>query len=658
MKSWLALVVLILAGASSASLGEEASKDSRYGDDFILDGIPQLPESVVDLRPYHRIRTASFHGWLPDGSGMLIATHFGDKSQIHVVKEPGGDRRQVTFSEEGVEQAVPTRIAARAGLVYVEPPAPGEPEQVSFLDLRAKTVRHAADARRSEWSAACANKGGRCVFSTTLRNGRDWDLYVLDVDEPGPPVPLLTDGGAWSPIEWSPDDTRLLAVRYLSDGNVLFGRNVLYHVIDAATGRATPVGKAEDGSAYGDAAFAPDGKGIFIASDEGSEFKTLRYYDLATASTRRLPGEAPWDVEEIEVSGDGRYLAFTTNEDGIDRLHVRRLPGMENVPLPVIPAGLIRGLAFGPDGHPLGLELSTPGIPGDVFSLDPDKGTLTRWTHSEAGGLDEDRFVTPELIHYETFDRVNGAPRRIPAFYYRPRGAGPFPVVVKLHGGPADQEKLSFDAFDQYVVNELGVALLLPNVRGSTGYGKAYVDLDNGLSREDAVKDVGALLDWIGTQPELDAGRVVVSGGSYGGYLSLAAMVAYGDRLRAGIALSAISDFLTYLEGTAPYRLGSRRAEYGDEREAETRAFLERISPLPDAGRIRRPMLIVHGLKDERVPVGEGEQIVRAMRGNLLEVWFLKAKDEGHSFKQESRELYRAVVVLFLKAQLGLRAAV
>jgi dipeptidyl aminopeptidase/acylaminoacyl peptidase len=298
--------------------------------------------------------------------------------------------------------------------------------------------------------------------------------------------------------------------------------------------------------------------------------------------------------------------------------------------------------------------MSTPLSPTDVYSLDLVSRTSLRWTVSEVGGLDTTEFVAPTLVHYETFDSIDGRPRQIPAFYYEPsKPKPPFPVLIDCHGGPAVQRRPYFRYLTQFYLNEMGIAVIAPNVRGSSGYGKTFMMLDDGYKREDAVRDIGALLDWIATQPQLDAGRVAIKGGSYGGYLSLASMVNYSNRLRCGIDEIGISNFVTFLENTGKYRQDVRRSEYGDERDPQMRDFLTRISPLTNAHRIERPLLIFQGLHDPRVPVSEAEQIVKAVRNNGVDVWYILAEDEGHGFgKKSNRNFYQQVQVLFLEKYL------
>jgi len=323
-----------------------------------------------------------------------------------------------------------------------------------------------------------------------------------------------------------------------------------------------------------------------------------------------------------------------------------------------IPTGLIFGLQFSPDDTKLAMTLNTAKTPSDTFVLQIGTGPLTygglrRWTHSEVGGLDTSKFRSPTLVSYPTFDKVDGKDRQIPAWVYKPQGKGPFPVVVSIHGGPEGQSRPSFSSTYQMWMEKLGVAIVVPNVRGSSGYGKSYLALDNGFKREDSVRDIGALLDWIGTQSDLDADRIAVFGGSYGGYMVLASSVHYSDKLKAAVDIVGISNFVTFLENTQDYRRDLRRVEYGDEREPAMRAHLEKISPLNNVEKIKIPMFIVQGENDPRVPVTESKQVVAALRKQGETVWFMNALNEGHGYrKKENRDVYQQATVLFLKEHL------
>ena len=638
-------LTLVPAGFAPAAAPEVERVERVERGNLVIEGIPEIPESVAErIQQYENTRSASLGGWHPAGDGVLISTRFGETNQVHWVREPGGARRQLTFFDEPVGGAEPSPNPTVGGFLFSKDVGGSENFQIHYFDLADGKYRMLTDGTSRNGGAQWSNDGKRYAYFTTRRNGRDWDIYVGEVAKPGSDRAVLEPEGTWGVADWSPDDSRLLVARYVS-------ANESYpHVLDLASGELTEINPSDDKIAYGAATFSADGKGVYYTSDEGSEFHRLRYYDLASGESKVLSGDIPWDVESVELAPDGKRLAFTVNEGGVARLHLRDTATMSELPLPELPVGQIFSIEFSPDGKRLGMTLISSQTPGDVYSIDLATGALTQWTFSEAGGLDTSKFVTPEVVEFQTFDQDDGAPRMIPAFYYRPPGEGPFPVVVNIHGGPEGQARPFFNPVTQYYVLEMGVAVLFPNVRGSSGYGKSYLLLDNAEKREDSVRDIGALLDWIGTRPELDADRIAVVGGSYGGYMVLASMVHFDDRLRAGIDLVGISNFVTFLENTSDYRRDLRRVEYGDEREPEMRAVLERISPNNHAAKISKPLFVVQGLNDPRVPASESEQMVDVIREHGGTVWYLLAKDEGHGFnKKANRDYFTHAAVLFLE---------
>ena len=562
--------------------------------------------------------------------------------------QPLGMREQLTFYPEPVAGITPSPTEAwREGFVFAKDQGGDEFSQLYWFDAQTRSTTLLTDGKRTQNNGAVLSRdGGLMAYASTARNGTDRDVWLRDT-RTGATRALVTAGGSWSAMDFSPDGKRLLVMKYVSANQSQPGE------VDIASGKLQlfPVdgGKA----AFGGFKFAPDGKAAYFISDEpfegkASEFQTLRLHDPASGRLTQLSGDIPWDVEGLEIADDGRHLAFVSNEDGIGKLHVLSLPDHRPIELPALPVGVIGGFDFSPDGKRLALTLNTATSPSDAYVIDLDQATLTRWTRSEVGGLDAGKFVAPTLIRFPTFDKADGAesgksPRTIPTFYYRPAKApasGKLPVVISIHGGPEGQALPTFNPSTQFMANELGVAVLVPNVRGSSGYGKTYLTLDNAEKREDSVKDIGALLDWIALQPELDAGRVGVAGGSYGGYMVLASLMHYGDRIRAGVETVGISHFGTFLANTESYRRDLRRAEYGDERLPEMKALFERISPLNHAGRITSPLFVAQGRNDPRVPYTEAEQIVKAVRGNGQPVWFLMYADEGHGFKKKANSDY------------------
>jgi dipeptidyl aminopeptidase/acylaminoacyl peptidase len=642
---------LLLAAAPSAAPVERVEIGNR-----VSENIPAIPQELLEqLNRYQNTRSAAFAGWTKDGC-ILIATRFSETAQAHRVCQPMGMREQLTFYPEPVSNlhAAPAYLD---GFVFGKDVGGNEFSQLYWFDLATRAVTLLTDGKRSQNHTPLFSRDGKhMAWSSTARNGSDTDVWVMDMASRQAKA-LVTAGGSWSAQDFSDDSARLLVTKYVSAAESYPGE------VNVSSGelRMFPVdgGKAS----FGDFKFAPGtGRAAYFVSNEPingkpQEFHTLRYHDPASGKLEILSADIHWDVDQAHISDDGKRLAFTSNEDGIARLHVLTLPDHKAVQLPELPVGDIGGFNFAPDGKRLAITLNTATSPSDIYVIDLDAVTLTRWTRSEIGGLDAARFVAPTLIHYPTFDRVDDGKRRtIPAFYYRPANipaAKKLPVIISIHGGPEAQALPTFSANAQFLVNELGVAVLVPNVRGSSGYGKTYLSLDNAAKREDSVKDIGALLDWIAQQPELDANRVGVSGGSYGGYMVLASLTHFSDRIRAGVDLVGISNFNTFLKNTEDYRRDLRRAEYGDERDPAMRAVFERISPLNHADNIKARLFVAQGRNDPRVPYTEAEQIVKAVRANGQPVWYLLFKDEGHGFQKKSNnDYFGAAAILFWKQYL------
>jgi dipeptidyl aminopeptidase/acylaminoacyl peptidase len=466
---------------------------------------------------------------------------------------------------------------------------------------------------------------------------------------------LESPGGTWwGSAEFSASGSKLLIENYVS----IADSRIHLRDLDSQQHQLL-AGGPQNPSANLALGFDESDGGFWFVTDQGGEFRQLAWQTMAPgAQPEILTGDIPWDVNNADISHDGRRIAFAVNENGRSRLYLLDTGTREYASVDNIPTGLVFGLAFSPDDRFLGMTLNTAKTPSDTFVLELggeslEYGELVRWTTSEVGGLDSSAFRMAELIEYPTFDEDGGTQRQIPAWVYKAQGAGPFPVVVSIHGGPEGQARPSFSSTYQMWLDKLGVAVVIPNVRGSSGYGKSYQSLDNGFRREDSVRDIGAVLDWIATRTDLDEERVAVFGGSYGGYMVLASAVHYSDKLKAAVDIVGISNFVTFLENTQDYRRDLRRVEYGDERDPAMRAYLEQISPLHNVEKIAFPMLIVQGENDPRVPVTESKQIVEALRRQGQTVWFMNALNEGHGYREkENRDIYQQVTVLFLKEHL------
>jgi dipeptidyl aminopeptidase/acylaminoacyl peptidase len=611
---------------------------------LILEGIPAVDAAfAARLERYLSTRDATFLDWLPDGS-ILVSTRFGNAAEVHRISAPLGMREQLTYFPEPITVGTVPQTDPADGFAFLKDQGGDENAQVYYYRFSDRSNRLVTDGKSRHGNPVWSRDGKHLAFFGNGRDGASYDIYVAD--PAADTAPRLLVGGqpnAWYPLDWSTDGQKLLLQRYVS-----VTESYLY-VADTTSGSLTPLDASGHKIGIRRARFAPDGRGLYVASDEGGEFAVLRYVDLVNHQTRAVTANIPWDVDDFDVSADGRYLAYVTNEDGRSRLTV--LDNMSKLELEPtgLPQGTITTLRFDRAGRRLALSAESAQSPRDVFVYELERNALVRWTHSEAGPIDAGSFVSAELVHYPTWDRAGGGPRQISAWVYKPRTAGPHPVLLYIHGGPEEQYRPGFEPFLQFVVNELGYAVVAPNVRGSSGYGKTFLSLDNGALREDAVRDIGSLLVWIGLQRDFDRTRVAVMGASYGGYMALACLAAYNDRLRGGVDVVGISNFVSFLEHTSAYRRDLRRAEYGDERDPKMRSFLTHISPLNNSGAIRRPVLVVAGVNDPRVPVSESEQLVSRLRARGNEVWYLAAKDEGHGFrKKANRDVYLTTAAMFL----------
>ncbi len=604
---------------------------------LVMENIPEIPSALQDrLGQYENIRSASFQGWLPGSSGLLISTRFGEAAQLHTVKSPLHARRQITFYPEPIGAATVSPSGDR--IAFLKDQGGDENSQIYLTDATAKQFTLITDGK-SRHEFPLWDKAGRSLaYSSSKRNGRDTDVYIHRLGQsqsqkkPEGEI-LIQEGGYWRPVDFSPDGSQLLVSKVVSSTE-----NYLY-LYDFKAKKLDQLFPGKQ-LAFGDASFSKDGRQIFLTMDDPGEFKVLYSYQPQNKSLTPISAKIPWDVESLEVSLDGKKLLFKTNEDGIHRLYVAELPSFRYEEIKGLPGSQIGKHGFHPeDSQRLALSVSSSSLPGDVFVYDLKKKKFEPWTDSETAGLDRKNFVEPRLIHYPTFDQVAGEARKIPAFLFKPRDArGKVPVVINIHGGPEAQYRPGFSAFFQYLASESGIAVIAPNVRGSSGYGKSFITLDNGKKREDSVKDIGALLDWIAQQEDLDSQRVAVMGGSYGGYMTLASLVHYGPRLVGGIDSVGISHFISFLTNTKSYRQDLRRVEYGDERDPDMRAFLEQISPLTQVNKIQKPLFVVQGLNDPRVPASEAEQIVKAVRASGNEAWYLLAQDEGHGFRKKANQ--------------------
>ncbi len=637
------VLFLFLLVVGGSAFGQDGAKPEPGS---ITEGIPPIPPSLVaDVARYTNTRAAEILAWHPVRREMLIATFMCTTAQVYQVNFPGGARTQLTFANDRTTRGVSFQPTRGDYFIFSKDSGGDENFQNYRYDFATGTVTLLTDGKSKNGPGVWSHRGDRIVYSSTRRNGTDVDLYVEDPHNPKSDRLLVQlQGGGWSPLDWSPDDSTVLALQEIS-----VNESYMW-LIDVVSGSKTLL-TPKSGTApvaYGSARFSHDGKGIYVITDRNSEFRRLAHLDLATHRYTYISAHIPWDISEAQLSHDGRQIAVVSNENGNLTLHLfDALTGRERALPRGFPVGNVLDLHWHRNSRDLGFSLDSVHSDDDAYSLDIVTGKIQRWTFSELGGLNTSAFVQPSVIHWKSFDGMS-----ISGILYRPpaRFTGKRPVIIDIHGGPEDQFQPYFLGNLYYFPNELGVAMLFPNIRGSTGFGKTFTTLDNGLLRDNAYKDIGSLLDWVATQPDLDASRVMVTGASYGGNVVLVTAMRYPDRIRCAVDVFGPSNLVTFLERTASYRQDLRRVEYGDERDPQVRAFLESVAPMNHAGSITKPLFVVQGENDPVVPRSESDQIVNALRKNGAPVWYFVMKGEGHGMRNKtSQDYYFYATVIFVK---------
>jgi dipeptidyl aminopeptidase/acylaminoacyl peptidase len=634
-----------LACSLSLAVPSPAQTTVAPNEHLVATGIPPISRALADaVGRYAEFRSATLWGWHPTRREIVIGTRFADVVEAHAVAFPGGDRRQLTFFPDRVELAL-WQPSAGAYLLLQRDVGGSEFNQLYRFDPSTGTATLLTDGVSKNDFGVWSTAGTRIAYTSTRRNKTDTDIYVMNPSTPSTDrLVAQVDGGGWTPLAWSPDDQTLLAIHFVS-----VNESSLW-LVDVAHGTLTPVTLPSTPISYAGGRFSPDGRTVYTTSDEAGEFRQLIAINLETKVHRTLTPSIHWDVEDFDLSHDGRTLAFTTNEDGVSVLHAIDPTNGSVRRVPTLPVGLIGNLHFRPDGKELAFDMSSAHAPDDVYSVDLASGKVERWTTSETGGIDASTFVEPALVHWKGTDGL-----ALSGFLYRPPNTftGRRPVIINIHGGPEGQSRPAFLGRNNYALNEMGVAILYPNIRGSTGYGKTFVAADNGVKRIDAYHDIGTLLDWIATQPDLDPSRVMVMGGSYGGHMTLVVASMYADRITCAIDIVGMSNLATFLEHTESYRRDLRRVEYGDERDPTVRAFMESTAPLNNVDKITKPLFVVAGANDPRVPKSESDQIVTALTERHTPVWYLLGLDEGHGFaKKKNQDFLQYAMVAFTQQYL------
>lgn len=627
---------------------------------LVTQGIPPIPASLAEqVARYTDFRGHGFADWHPTRREMVV-THRqagGNTTQLFRLAGPMAAREQLTDSPDPVTSA---SYEPREGkyLVFERSSGGSEADQLYRLDLATRHTTLLSDPAERHNLQGWLHRGSQLLTASlpldkTAQGGtRTKVTTTFRLMDPLNPLSARKvaelEGGGWYAGGISPDDKHVALTRYLS------AAESQVWLLELASGKATQLlptpGSSERATHFaGD--FMPGGAGLYVISDREGEFRELMVYRFADRQLTRMSSHIPWDVSNASATVDGSLVAAQLNVDGRDELHLFDGHTLKELPLPTVPPGSVGTAAFHRRSAELAFSLNSAQGPSQLYTRLAG-GQVTQWTRAHAApGVDMASFADQTIVRWKSFDgrSISGLMSLPPA-----RFTGKRPVMIAIHGGPEGQAKVGFLNRYNYFVNELGMALIQPNVRGSSGFGKSFLSLDDGLKREDSVKDIGALLDWVATQPQLDASKVVVTGGSYGGYMSLAVSTHYADRIAGAIDVVGISNFVTFLQNTESYRRDLRRVEYGDERDPAMRSFLEKISPLTNAERITKPLFVVQGKNDPRVPYTEAEQIVAKARANNTPVWYLRAENEGHGFaRKENADYQFYATILFLQQTLG-----
>ncbi|MBL4791850.1 MAG: S9 family peptidase [Citromicrobium sp.] len=640
------LFPLTLAAILVASVPAGAQERQQFGDNLFLENVPQ---SVLydgrEVAGHMRTQNSySVRGWTHDGDALLFS-YRGDLYRRSSVK--GDYVKLLDLPGLSLSNAKPASVCGRNGYVFTSDRDGDEYSAVYLTDGRSFDADKVSPGRSRNVSVIVSDTGDQIAYASAEAGTGVWQLIVQPGCADRPPQVLARGNAPFYPDDFSPDGRYLLAEGPADDGFKL-------SEIDLETGEETVLVEADED--VKDSAYSADGRYVFFTSNAYSDFTDLMRYDRETGELIPVLSDVGFDIDGIAVSPDRSRMAVSYNRDGLSTILVIDMNRLELIAGPSERSpGVVSSMRFSPDGESLAMRVSQPEVPWRSGLYDYRTGAFEPWT----GGFKPNQKMTslvPDLTTYKTFDMDGDAPRRIPLLAYRPSTASPenpAPVVIFAHGGPESQSRPSFSRFYHYIVTQMGIAVLRPNIRGSDGYGKTFEQLDETTRRGDAIRDIGALLDWIEEQPDLDASRVVVAGGSYGGFVSLASLVEYSDRLKGGISRFGVSDFASFMENTEPYRVDNRRREYGDERDPEIAAFFQQISPMQNADRITVPVLFIQGGNDPRVPQQQSEDMIAAIRANGVRVSYVLATDEGHGFdKSENSRISTGAQIAFLREML------
>lgn len=638
LKRWSATVVIPLAIVAVQAQNQFISPSKNLE----VFGVPPIPASLSsEVQPYTSIYGLPVVGWNPRQRELWLK---GLSSVIWISRVARPLATPETSSIYIQSAGIYDIYFQPQGkyLAYTRDANGNEQFQLYLYEIDSRKPTLLSDEKSRNTEPVWSNSGDKIVYSSNPAGAEGVDLRVINPFDRKTDRLLVKSSGTYLKVyDWSPDDKSIIYCDFTSNTT-----SSLW-LVNVETGKRMPLSpKSDERELYDSPQFSKDGKGIYMITDQHSDFRRIAYIELATLKISYVEPTTKWDVEEFQIAPNGRSIAFTTNENGTSVLHLFDVADRKERKLENLPVGVIWDIKWRSDSSEFAFNLKSPTTPNDVYSISALTGKAELWAKSVESGAKTKLLLRPDLFNWKSFDN-----RDIYGFLYRPPSdfKGKRPVIIDLHGGPEEQYRPGFLYEDNYLINELGVAKIYPNVRGSSGYGKRFLRLDNGPLRLNVIKDIGALLDWIKTQDDLDAERVLVEGASYGGYLALSTAVTYPDRIRGAISDSGMSDLASFVEHTEGWRRGLQRSEFGDERDPNDREMLAKLSPLNSAAKIKKPLLIIQGLNDPRVPASDTSRLVAATK-ERVPVWYILAKDEGHGFSDKANRDYRLyATILFVK---------
>lgn len=612
--------------------------------DVVTVEVPPLPKAILEKYDYYNANIGNeIVGWKPNTNSLWLLGAGKESPAVLLKDRPLGKEAEEASLLFSYFDAYPSPNGEY--FAYTADEDGKELFQLYLLKTDSKNASQLTDSKYRNVEPLWSKDSKQIVYGTTPPGFQGMQLSVLSIEQPEKKRIIATSDTALQSADWSSDNQRIVYIEYLSNYS-----NQLLWQFDFQTGKSrllTPKPKTE-ASIYFSPKYSSDGKGLYVISNAQSEFAELSYLDLNNLKLTRISNSIQADIDEFEISPDGKKIVFVSNEKGVSKLYLYDITSKTFSKLDWNKEGVIARLRWNSDSSEIAFRFAWYQSKGDIYSYNIKTKESTLWAKAVSGGFPLDKFTKPELIQWKSFDGLN-----IQGLLYRPPSSfsGKRPVLIDLHGGPEEQVRPVLDDDFEYFVHELGVAVIRPNVRGSTGYGKNCLSLDDGVKREDATKDVGALLDWIASQSDLDPERVMVRGASYGGYLALTVAAKYSQRLRGAASLVGMTNLATFLRGTARWHKNQRRAEYGDERNPQIRTVLEKASPVRNAKKIKIPLLLTHGAKDPRVPLSESTQLAAAVRKNRTPVWQITVMNEGHGLLSNFG-VHNAATVLFIQKYL------